>query len=148
MAGKDSLAPLRSDLESLLDQTEIGSRREFGRGLGWKTGEEMIRLFLEGSSEISLGKAAEWAERCGAELRAVPKKNPWVALVMAIDALPETARQTKRHLALIANSELEMLPGPTAAAVRREVERTKREATIRRHRPVAAATEPRRKRAI
>ncbi len=63
------MATLRADLRLLLGRTDVVSRRAFGQGLGWKTGEEMVRLFLAGKTDIPLGKAAEWAEKCGAELR-------------------------------------------------------------------------------
>lgn len=105
--GNDQLAQLRTDLSELLERTDVGSRREFGRALGWKTGEEMIRLFLEGKTEIALDKAAEWAARCEAVLRAVPKRDPLAAVDLAVGALPDQRyRQLKRHLRAILRDEI------------------------------------------
>lgn len=98
VAINDPVARLRADLGLLLDRTDVESRRDFGKGLGWSTGEEMIRLFLAGKTDISLAKAGEWARRCGATLRAVSVQDPWVALDLAIDALPAESLNLGRNL--------------------------------------------------
>jgi hypothetical protein len=110
MPREDQLATLRNDLQVLLGRTDIGSRRAFGQGLGWKSGEEMVRLFLAGKTDIPLGKAAEWAERCGAELRAVPKGDPWAALDLAIAHLPKGEVSLKRHLRALLRSDRPQAP--------------------------------------
>lgn len=101
----DPLAQLRTDLGTLLDRSDITSRRQFGRDLGWKTGEEMVRLFLDGQTDISLEKAGEWAKRCGATLRAIPVEDPWASLDVAIAALPKDEVTLKRHLRALVRSD-------------------------------------------
>lgn len=105
MTAEDSLGPLRADLRTLLERTDVRSRRDFGRQVGWDSGEEMIRLFLGSRTGISLEKAARWADLCDAQIRAIPRTDPWVALDQAIEALPDDVHLLKRHLRGLLDSD-------------------------------------------